>query len=203
MVLRNRHCRQFVPASSLPAYREFLLPRLFIAVNIPEELRLTLKQMLPADSGLSPTTLENLHLTLHFLGQVSESDADVLSRTLHSGGMHAFELSLQGTGCFHISETRGVLWCGVDASPDLMNLHQMLADQLQSLGIRIEDRPYVPHITLARFDPRRFTDTEHFRQQHQKFTARFPVRQFLLYESVPYPQGSRYRVRGTYCFVKP
>ena len=203
MVLRNRHCRRFGPESSLPAYREFLLPRLFIAVNIPEELRLTLRQLLPADSGLSPTTLENLHLTLHFLGQVSERDTEALRRTLHSGGMHAFELSLQGTGCFHISETRGVLWCGVDASPDLMSLHQMLADQLQSLGISIEDRPYVPHITLARFDPRRFPDAERFRQQHQGFVARFPVTQFLLYESVLHPQGSRYRVLGTYCFVKP
>ncbi len=179
------------------------MPRLFIAVNIPEELRLSLTQLLPADSTLSPTRLEQLHLTLHFPGQVSESDAEALGKILHGGGVRAFELSLEGTGFFRISETRGVLWCGVNASPDLMSLYQVLADQLKSMGISIEARPYAPHITLARFDPRRFPDAELFKQRHQGFAARFPVTQFLLYESVLHPEGARYRVRGTYCFVKP
>jgi RNA 2',3'-cyclic 3'-phosphodiesterase len=92
------------------------------------------------------TRPERLHLTLHFLGNVP---AERL-RALRSG------LDVKWTGC-ELALDRASVWPGGiavleagEVPPELARLQAPLADRLRALEVPVEDRPYRPHVTLAR-----------------------------------------------------
>lgn len=175
------------------------MPRVFLAIPVPEEVHTQIRTLLPAGNALVRTRPEQLHVTLHFQGTVTEATASALVHGLNSGLTHPLELALEGLGCFRISETRGVLWCGLKASSELHRLHRSLADQLLSLGLAPESRPWIPHVTIARFNPRQWLEVDTLIEQHRStFLATFRVTRFQLYESVPGPEGSRYTVLKQY-----
>lgn len=175
------------------------MPRVFLAIPVPEEVHTQIRTLLPAGNALVRTRPEQLHVTLHFQGTVTEATASALVHGLNSGLTHPFELALEGLGCFRISETRGVLWCGLKASSELHRLHRSLADQLLSLGLAPESRPWIPHVTIARFNPRQWLEVDTLIEQHRStFLGTFRVTRFQLYESFPGPEGSRYTVLKQY-----
>lgn len=175
------------------------MPRVFLAIPVPEELHTQIRTLLPEGKLLVRTRPEQLHVTLHFLGTVTEATTNALVHGLSSGLTNPFELFLEGLGCFRISETRGVLWCGLKASSQLHRLHRSLADQLMSLGLAPESRPWIPHVTIARFNPRQWLEVDTLIEQHRStFLGTFRVTRFQLYESFPGPEGSRYTVLKQY-----
>src|SRR4051794_1059456 len=62
----------------------------------------------------------------------------------------SFSLAIQGVGVFASTEGASVLWADVVRSEELMDLHQAIASSLAGLGFRPEERPYRPHVTIAR-----------------------------------------------------
>ena len=175
------------------------MPRVFLAIPVPEEVHTQIRTLLPEGKLLVRTRPEQLHVTLHFLGTVTEATTNALVHGLSSGCTAPFELSLEGLGCFRISETRGVLWCGLKACSELQRLQRRLADQLLSLGLAPEMRPWVPHVTIARFNPRQWLELDTLIGQHRStFLGNFRVTHFRLYDSVPGPDGSQYTVLNQY-----
>jgi 2'-5' RNA ligase len=134
-------------ASSMPR-------RLFIAIDLPKPACWWLSQLVAnPPRGVRPVRPSQLHLTLHFLGDFE----DVVIPTLRDAlaGVHGepFRLSIRGTGVFPPLGRPSVLWAGVDESEPLVALHAAISAAVVSCGLEIERRPYVPHITLARFTP--------------------------------------------------
>ena len=89
---------------------------------------------------------DQLHLTLHFLGNVPA----VRLPDLRAG------LRTEWSGCA-LDLDRGTVWPGgiavLEASqvpPPLARLHAELGEELRELGVPVESRPYRPHVTLAR-----------------------------------------------------
>ena len=123
--------------------------RLFLAVWPDEPLRDAIaawqsEWLWPPRVGL--VERERLHLTLHFLGDVQPEQLPVLVRKL-SFAFEAFELTF----------SRGEVWPAGAAvlrpdavPPPLALLHAALRRELLSLALPVEERPYRPHITLAR-----------------------------------------------------
>lgn len=93
------------------------------------------------------TARENLHLTLVFLGQTDRIDAALQAMRQAAGS--AFALTIEQGGSF---KKRGgeVLWMGVRRSTALMALQSRLCERLRLADFALEERPYVPHITLGR-----------------------------------------------------
>jgi len=124
--------------------------RLFFALwpdqGVRDALQAWQKVCLP--ESVRPTHRDDLHLTLHFLGQVDADRVDdllVLGRNIH---VPRFELILDHLG--HFARPR-VLWAGLESEPiALRNLHEDLAEGLRDLRFELESRPYRPHVTLAR-----------------------------------------------------
>jgi 2'-5' RNA ligase len=88
-----------------------------------------------------------LHATLHFLGDQPRSLIDPLLQALAQQAFEPFTLQL----------SQAALWHGgiavlepTDVPPALSELHRDIAPRLQCLGITPEQRPYRPHVTLAR-----------------------------------------------------
>jgi RNA 2',3'-cyclic 3'-phosphodiesterase len=134
--------------------------RLFIAMNFPEELRArwaaqgeSLRAIAP-QARWEPTA--HMHLTLAFLGEQPEGILGSLKIALDGITAAASRLSLEmhGVGAFPNWRRPRVVWLGVVPAPALLTLAQSVAIACRALGIPGEDRPFHPHITLARFDDR-------------------------------------------------
>ena len=89
---------------------------------------------------------EQLHLTLHFIGQVDAHQLPMLKQGL-SVAFDPFELDLG-----HAQQWPGGLaLLAPERAPEALHaLHARLADALLALGLKVESRPFKPHLTLAR-----------------------------------------------------
>ena len=98
------------------------------------------------------TRTENLHVTLHFLGEVPAGRVDDFREAL--GAPLPEPPFAASTGRFGAFPERGaprVIWLGVDRGADaMMRLHAIFAGRLRQLGHAVEDRAFTPHFTLAR-----------------------------------------------------
>ncbi len=130
------------------------MPRYFIALPLPEEARDRLVAVQPpAAPGMRILARDELHLTLHFLGEVSTHDIDTATAALAAVRMNAFTIRLSGVGMFPSERHAKVLWAGVEPNADLTALHRSIGKVLAAaIGFQPEDRPYSPHVTLARLD---------------------------------------------------
>lgn len=127
--------------------------RLFIAVNFNEPIKQTLTMVI---NELKCQTMkgnftrrENLHLTLVFIGEVSEEKVGDIKAAMNRVKAGSFELNLKGIGKF---KRRGgdIYWIGVEKDSMLMSINRQLTEQLNQLGFNIETREFAPHLTLGR-----------------------------------------------------
>jgi RNA 2',3'-cyclic 3'-phosphodiesterase len=131
--------------------------RTFIAVDLGKLLRdrcASLQEILGrTGADIKWVEFENLHLTLHFLGEVDEREIAPLCRVVADccGARPVFSLSAEAVGCFPNPRRPRVVWVGVGEGKDeLIGLHDALEPPLLELGCyRREERPYTPHITLG------------------------------------------------------
>ena len=98
----------------------------------------------------------NLHLTLRFLGNVAGSGLDILAGALREIAVEPFELQLGELGTFGGSSSVRVIWLGPEVGADsLLQLARKVEERCTRIGFAPEDRPYHPHLTLARSGDRR------------------------------------------------
>jgi len=131
----------------------------------------------------------NLHLTLHFIGNVDFDELQCLQRQARKVSAAPFELWIDDHGFFRKAR---VGWLGCNDLPgELVRLHGDLGERLRPCGYRVETRPYNPHVTVARKMNRQpaMTDFE---------ALRWKVDNFTLIESRSVDRGVRYEVIETY-----
>ena len=160
--------------------------RLFIAIDLPEPVRRKLGQwLIQPPRGVRPVKPAQLHLTLHFLGDVEDDGLAALREPLAAVQRGPFTLAIRGTGVFPPRGRPSVLWAGVTDSAALAELHAAIGEAIASCGLEVERRPYVPHITLARLTPAAPRSwVEHFLADTSSIESEtFQVDRFHLYES--------------------
>jgi 2'-5' RNA ligase len=125
--------------------------RIFFAVRPAEDALGALAACaagLAARRGGRAVTLDKIHLTLAFLGELA---ADRVAEARESAdGVRArpFSLVLDRLGTFRRA---GVAWAGASrAEPGLLHLQGRLAEALAARGFVLEPRPFAPHVTLVR-----------------------------------------------------
>jgi len=136
-----------------------------------------------------------LHLTLKFLGEIETARVASLTAALQAlGRFDPFEVEVKGFGFFPDARRPRVLWAGLEAPAALGELAARVEAALEELGFGRENRPFKPHLTLARFE-----------RPHAKpaLTAAiggssggsfgsFEVSEFFLFESQLRPGGAKY-----------
>jgi RNA 2',3'-cyclic 3'-phosphodiesterase len=170
--------------------------RLFIGIPLApvvvEELALLTERLKSPSDGLRWSAPAGWHMTLQFLGNTSAEQYARLVPALRQIRVSAFEVQLEPPGIF---DRAGVFFAGVRLSPELVRLQELVVAATQPCGFVPEDRPYHPHITLARsVDGPRLRGLKARLGGGTKFSG-FRAAEFLLYESFPGPGGSRYEVR--------
>ncbi len=127
--------------------------RLFFAVNfgscVKDPLAAVQNDLRRQTLAGNFTLYENLHLTLVFIGEVTEKPAETLLQITRSIRFKPFMLRFDHLGRFK-RDGGELIWVGVEKSEPLLSLYEMVAGQVRSAGFTIETRPYTPHLTLAR-----------------------------------------------------
>jgi RNA 2',3'-cyclic 3'-phosphodiesterase len=94
----------------------------------------------------------NIHLTLIFIGNVAADRLEALERLAAPVAAPPFELVIDTLQSWRHNR---IAWVGAsENSAALTTLVARIAEPLQAAGFRLDERPYVPHVTLVR-DARR------------------------------------------------
>jgi 2'-5' RNA ligase len=132
--------------------------RSFIAVELPDELKLALTRLQTQLKTGSQAPVKwvdpyNIHLTLKFLGDISTDMVGKITVVIEeaAGGIPPFRLEVKGLGVFPSFKRVQVVWVGVTGEVEqLSRLQRRIDSGLASLGFAPESRPFTPHLTLAR-----------------------------------------------------
>jgi RNA 2',3'-cyclic 3'-phosphodiesterase len=131
--------------------------RAFIAIEIPEEIKRGIsaiqEQLRKSGADAAWTRPEGVHLTLKFLGEVSEAAVPDIEAALAAAvrGAGRCRLEVSGAGAFPNGGKPRVLWIGVRGDIErLAALHASVEGALVKLGFGPEERAFSPHLTLAR-----------------------------------------------------
>jgi 2'-5' RNA ligase len=174
--------------------------RLFVAIDLPDTIKIQLNKICYGLPGVRWSKLDQMHLTLRFIGDVDDHQAEAIHATLQSVEFKGFEMLLQGVGQFPPQGTPRVLWIGVEAPPILTKLAKQVDAAITGLGLAPADKSFEAHITLARLKtPLHHETTRQFFARNAHFeTPSFKIDQFGLYSSLLAPQGATYRCEAVY-----
>lgn len=181
--------------------------RLFVALEIPEDVRRTLEELMaklrPAAPRARWVRAKNIHVTLKFIGEVSPAKVEPIRSVLSGVRLDApVSFRFRGLGFFPSEGRPRVFWAGMNASENLAPLAVSIEAGLEPLGIPRESRHFTPHLTLARFSeprsvPKLLEAVAPFRETEFGGTTTF---EFHLIESHLKPGGAEYTRLATFPF---
>ena len=177
--------------------------RCFIAIDLPAGIQRALGEQQAAfraalarpDAEVRWTRAEGIHLTLKFLGGISDRQVAEVTEALASlGPFERFPVEVKGFGFFPGARRPRVFWVGVEAPAALVELAGRVEAAMEKLGFTPEQRAFTPHLTLARFkSPRPQPALEGLAQERAGLSlGRFEVSEFFLIESKLSPHGAEY-----------
>jgi RNA 2',3'-cyclic 3'-phosphodiesterase len=176
--------------------------RIFIALDIPGEIRARMIEYMERARALTPEARwarpEGLHVTLKFIGEVSEARVEQIKIALDAVKAAPFEVTFEKVGFFPTPKSPRVFWIGVQGVESLPRLAELIDNATHGVGIPKEERAYSPHLTLARAGSG--PGGQHHLKPlatllHDQSPPRFgtmTAREFFLYLSQPQRGGSKY-----------
>jgi 2'-5' RNA ligase len=178
--------------------------RLFVGIPLAaataNDLAATVDRLRSKTTELTPDSLrwsaaESWHITLQFLGSTTQQQYDCV--IAHLRELHHPRVPIE-LGAIDTFDRAGVLFAEVRVTPELRTLQQAVTAATTPCGFTAEERPYHPHITLARRKGK--TGDKQFRNLKLQMNppphlSSFRADSFIVYESISTPEGSRYEVR--------
>ncbi len=190
--------------------------RLFIALDIPDDIRQRIARFVEGVSGFAPDAKwvgpETFHITLKFIGEKSADDAERIRQVLRIIKAAPVTATFRGYGFFPTANKARVFWTGIHADEHLAQLASLVDQATATLGIPRETAPFTPHLTLARARDRspcgasgrpqahpgdRPRNT--FARMHERLQTlsepefgTMTATEFFLYESKLSPKGAQY-----------
>jgi 2'-5' RNA ligase len=173
--------------------------RLFVAVDLPEEVRVSVAAIGDKLAGARRVPEDQLHLTLRFIGEVDDKMFAAIKAALAGVSAAPFPLALRGVGHFPPGRHPRVLWVGMEAGEPLMELQQRVELALIGAGIAAEERRFSPHITIARLRDTPPEAVLSLEERHRAFASdAFPVGDFYLYSSILTRDGAIHKREAAY-----
>lgn len=128
--------------------------RIFVGIDLESEIRAGIARFLDGVRGFAPDVRwvrpESLHVTLKFIGEQKPDRVEAIQERLRGVEGAAVEIRFAGYGFFPTAKAPRVFWIGIEAGPELAELAANIDAAVAELGVSREDRPFSPHLTLAR-----------------------------------------------------
>jgi RNA 2',3'-cyclic 3'-phosphodiesterase len=174
--------------------------RSFIAIDLPpvikEAIKGVVRELSPGSSGIRWVPVENIHLTIKFLGEVKEDLVPMVEKQLRASAERhqAFTITIKGAGAFPNLRSPNVLWIGIEASDALSSLFRDIDAGMSGLGFELETRRFSPHLTIGRITDKNGTEPAIRGLSTYKDTVfgTIGVQEIRLMKSVLKPSGAEY-----------
>ncbi len=175
------------------------MPRLFVAVPLPEAVTERLAALAGGVPGARWSPAQNMHVTLRFIGDVDGREASDIAAILGEVDGAAFDMAVDGVDVFGGRRDARLLFAGVSPREPLKRLRDKIEAALQRHGLAAEERKYHPHITLARLRGAPADRVGRFLEANGLLMSP-PIRVdgFTLFDSVRGNDGAVYRALQTY-----
>jgi 2'-5' RNA ligase len=175
--------------------------RTFIAIDLTQEIKGKIDEFIKEIRPLSPhikwVSVENIHLTIKFLGNIYAKEHDKLYRGLEMAieDMNKIKLVVRGTGVFPNPRNARVFWLGVQGEVEkLQEMQNRVEYELEKQGFPREEKPFSPHITIARFksriNPEKLTNI--IADSQNLHFGEMDVSSVMVYRSDLFPSGPEY-----------
>ena len=180
-----------------------MMKRLFIAVPICEKSRTDIAGKILSNTALRQmpvrwTAVQNLHLTLQFLGDTEEKRIQEIKRIMDNCRTcsEAEKLCFSSAGAFPARNSPRILWIGFMNNEYLQIIHRDLTAGLNAAGFSVDNKKFKPHLTLGRVKdqtecpPDLFTVYKNVADSAEISDS--PLDRITLFESFLRPGGSVY-----------
>ena len=175
--------------------------RTFIAIELETEVKDNLEKMIktlkPAGPGIKWVNPEGIHLTLKFLGNISDDQAGEIQALMDQVAQkhRPFVLHCRGLGTFPAkSRNPRIVWAGIEDHSELIEIQKELDMAMAELGFSKEKRAFHPHLTLGR--ARKKTNNRLLKPEIEKYSdvefGTISVSKVILFESTLTPEGAVY-----------
>jgi len=182
--------------------------RLFFAIELPAEVRAALARVRETPA-LDPRTFraageDTLHLTVRFVGEVDDARVPLLvtAGERAAAGVPPVPCEVAGLGSFPHGSRARVVWAGIadrSEAHELERLARRLEDEIRGAGFPAEERPFAPHVTLARARERRSGGLR--LPAPSGPIASFAARELTLFRSRLGAGGARHDALATFPFL--
>lgn len=165
--------------------------RLFISIEIPQEIKKEIEKIqncLPEFQG-KKTEFENLHLTLKFLGEVSENKLNEIKSALSQVKCSSFETKIYQLGFFSPSQIR-IIWLSMS---NCEILQKEIDEKLSNIFSK--EKRFMSHLTIARI--KEVENKKRFIELINKINIpemRFQINHFNLMQSYLKSSGPEYKI---------
>jgi 2'-5' RNA ligase len=173
--------------------------RTFIAIELPRELKDIIKFYQKELGKRAPNIrwiiLDNIHITLKFLGAVNADVLKVAERSLVdvSRETGVFSITTKQLGGFPNLKKPRVIWVGIESNTDLIKMQIRIEEALDHVGFARETRKFSPHITFGRIKyPEYLSSLNEFVVNNPLAPFEMNVKEFVLMRSSLNPQGAVY-----------
>lgn len=172
--------------------------RVFVALSLPEVVADSLTPMQFGLDGARWRGPDQFHITLQFIGSVNKHGLDDVANALDGVTGAALKLTLSGCDFFGDKRPHSV-WAGVAKSEGLLLLQAKIENRLRQFGVSVENRKFIPHVTLAYLRGTSQAETATYCARHNLYSCGpFPVNAFHLYQSHLGNEASHYELLETY-----
>lgn len=175
--------------------------RTFIAIKIVPEKKLTdlvstLKNSLNNEI-INWADVDNLHLTLRFIGETEQKQVDEIIRLLDKVAQlfHPFQFSLRDVGFFKSKNQPRVLFFAIENGLMLKQLAAEIEQRIVALGFSREERSYNPHLTIGRikFIQNKMAFYDLINQYKEAEIQTVTVSEIVYYQSILTSAGAIYK----------
>lgn len=167
--------------------------RLFVGIPLPLDIREGLARLASGLPGARWVRPESLHVTLRFIGEVDEGQAEDVDAALAAIRAPAFPLTVTGIGCFERGRRVHAVWAGVEAGTAIGHLYDKVESAVVRCGLPPERRNFKAHVTLARLRNTPTRRVGEYIQTRQGFAGgSFTADRFTLFRSHLGGEGALY-----------
>ncbi|MDO9464346.1 MAG: RNA 2',3'-cyclic phosphodiesterase [bacterium] len=156
-----------------------------------------------ANTGLQLAKLENIHITLKFLGNVPVESINDIQDAINGSvsGFETFSVSFEKTGAFPNPEYPRVIWVGIEKGrEELSLLNTKIKNSLSMFPLHQENRRFQPHLTIARVhsgkNRNKLVNT--LEELKNIKLGEMLAEEICLMESMLKPQGAQYNILKTF-----
>ena len=155
--------------------------RLFVSLPISSQLETQLKSLPQKGIDARWVHEKDYHITLRFIGDAQEEQLESIKESLNRIKVSSFSIEIEGLSHF-TGQNTNILYANVQSKRKITSLAAEINLQMQKNGFEMPQKPFVPHVTLARLRNSRNLD-QYIKANSRKIRASWKAGAFELMES--------------------